>query len=142
MAKMMETFRGVAHPWLCDAFGHLNTRNYVAMFDDASFHFFSALGASALALQREGKGWADVKAELEFKAEVPLGHLVVVRTGAGKVGRTSLTYRHEMRGADDETLHATMQTVTVHFDLQARRAIALPDAVRETAERHLLEGGG
>ncbi|NIR31302.1 MAG: acyl-CoA thioesterase [Gammaproteobacteria bacterium] len=139
MTRMIETFRGVAHPWLCDAFGHLNTRNYVGMFDDASFHLFSALGASPIELLREHKGWADVKAELEFKDEVPLGHLVVVRTGVVKLGRTSLAYRHEMRGADDDRLHATMQTVTVHFDLKTRKSIPLPDVLRASAERHLLE---
>jgi len=40
---MHETARvhfGVAHPWLCDSMGHLTSRHYVAMFDDASYHFF------------------------------------------------------------------------------------------------------
>lgn len=140
MPETIETFRGVAHPWLCDAFGHLNTRNYVAMFDDASFHFFSALGASMIELREQRRGWADVRAELEFEAEVPLGHLVIVRTGVVRVGRTSLTYRHEMRGADEDRLHASMQTVTVHFDLEARRAVPLPEALRERAQR-LLDAG-
>lgn len=139
MTRMIETFRGVAHPWLCDAFGHLNTRNYVGMFDDASFHFFSALGAPMIELQKDHKGWADVRAELEFREEVPLGRLVIVHTGVLKLGRTSITYRHEMRDADADRLHATMQTVTVHFDLRARKAIPLPDTLRSRAERHLLE---
>lgn len=130
---MIETFRGVAHPWLCDAFGHLNTRHYVAMFDDASFHFFSALGFSMERGKVERRGWADVRAELEFADEVPFGALVVVRTGVVKVGGKSLTYRHEMRSADDGRLHATMQTVTVYFDLEARRSTDIPDAIRAAA---------
>ena len=138
---MIETFRGVAHPWLCDAFGHLNTRNYVAMFDDGSFHFFQALGYSLAALKRDNRGWADVRAELEFKAEVPLGALVVVRTGVVQVGGKSLTYRHEMRSPDDDGLHATMQTVTVYFDLAARKATPIPDSVRAAAARPEFAAG-
>lgn len=138
METMVETFRGVAHPWLCDAFRHLNTRNYVGMFDDASFHFFSILGAPLTEMLAAQRGWADVKAEIEFKAEVPLGHLVVVRTGVVRLGRTSVTYRHEMWGADAQRLHATMQTVSVHFDLERRVAIPLPEDFRASAERHLL----
>lgn len=40
----IETFKGIAHPWLCDIMGHLNTRNYMAMFDNASMYFLSLLG--------------------------------------------------------------------------------------------------
>ena len=30
--------KSVAHPWMCDVLGHLTTRHYVAMFDDAAYH--------------------------------------------------------------------------------------------------------
>ena len=44
MAAFMETFRGVAAPWLCDAMGHMNTRHDAAMFDDALLHSLVKLG--------------------------------------------------------------------------------------------------
>ena len=127
MTREFETLRGVAHPWLCDAFGHLNTRHQMAMFDDAGFHFLHALGPTAASLRTERKGWADVHLEVDLNDEVPLGALVVVRSHLVKVGRTSLTYVHRMHAVDDDRLHTTMRIVTVHFDLEARRAIPLPE---------------
>ena len=43
-AAMMECYRGVVHPWLCDAMGHMTTRHDMAMFDDGSYHLLAALG--------------------------------------------------------------------------------------------------
>ena len=141
MTREIETFKGVAHPWLCDAFGHLNTRHQMAMFDDAGFHFLHSLGPKAEQMTAERKGWADVRLEVDLKDEVPLGALVVVRSHLVKVGRTSLTYAHAMRSADDDRLHSAMQIVTVYFDLEARTAIPLPEATRDEAARYLADAG-
>lgn len=137
----METFRGVAHPWLCDVMAHLNTRNYVAMFDDAGMHAFAQLGFDWSKVQETKMGWADVKAELELKAEVPLGALVVVRSTVERVGNSSLTIVHRMYDAGGDTLHAEMRVVTVYFDLSARKSNALPAGVRESAQRMISEEG-
>jgi len=135
MPHEIETFRGIAHPWLCDAFGHLNTRHQMAMFDDAGFHFLHAVGPPAATMKAERKGWADVRLEVDLQDEVPLGALVVVRSHLVKVGRTSITYGHRMHSADDDRLHTAMRIVTVHFDLEARKAIPLPPATLEKARR-------
>jgi acyl-CoA thioester hydrolase len=126
-----ETFRGVAHPWLCDAFGHLNTRHHMAMFDDAGFHFLHLLVAAAGEAPSPQLGWADVSLKVALRAEVPLGALVVIRTELLGLGRTSTTYRHEMRAADDDRLHSECECVTVRFDLDARKAAPLPAGLAE-----------
>ena len=33
MGKLIETHRGVIYPWQCDHQGHLNTAQYVGIFD-------------------------------------------------------------------------------------------------------------
>ena len=35
---MVLVQKSVAHPWMCDVLGHMTTRHYVAMFDDAAYH--------------------------------------------------------------------------------------------------------
>jgi len=35
---MVLVQKNVAHPWMCDILGHMTTRHYVAMFDDAAYH--------------------------------------------------------------------------------------------------------
>ena len=44
MGRWIETFRGVVYPWQCDQQGHLNTMQYVGMFDAAFWHHVSPMG--------------------------------------------------------------------------------------------------
>lgn len=138
MSGLVETYRGVAHPWLCDAMGHLNTRHYVGMFDDATIHFMGRLGVRGGDAPAGGGGWADARNLVEYEREVPPGALVVVSSGLTRIGTKSLSIHHEMRDPTGQTLHATMETVIVHFDLYARRALPLPGTVRERAAGYLL----
>lgn len=140
MRDLLETYRGVAHPWLCDAMGHLNTRHYLAMFDDAGFHFFAALGYSFAWLSERREGWADVRLEMDLVREVALNRLVVIRSGVARVGNSSLTCVHEMRDAETDDLVARLRAVTVYFDLQVRKSRRLPDVIRKTANDRLIAG--
>ena len=140
MPETFETFRGVAHPWLCDSFGHLNTRHHMAMFDDAGFHFLHMLEMLAPDARSDRLGWADVSLNVGLSDEVPLGRLVVLRTALLKLGRSSVTYRHEMRSGDDDRLHSAQEVITVRFDLEARKAVPLPEAIR-TATADWIEAG-
>jgi acyl-CoA thioester hydrolase len=129
----VETFRGVVHPWHCDTMGHMNVRHYVGMFDDAGFQLLGEIAGSSDELFRQGRGWADVRHAFEYRHEARAGALVVIRSGIGRVGRTSVVMRHDMSDALTGTLLATAEIVTVLFDLGARRALALPDEFRDRA---------
>ena len=89
----IETGRAVVHPWLCDSMGHLNTRHYAAMFDDASFHLLGALAGPAEG-ETLGRGWADVRHVHEFRREARAATLLVTRSAVTRIGTKSLTYRH------------------------------------------------
>ena len=132
---MIDTFRGVAQPWLCDIMGHLNVRNYVGHFDDAGWHFLAALGLRPDVTNASGHGWADVRATIEYKHEVRLGELFRIKTGLVRLGTTSLTLSHVMSDPAERVLHATMEVVTVYFDLKARKAVPLPDHLRSVVDR-------
>jgi acyl-CoA thioester hydrolase len=128
----IETWRGVAYPWLCDSMGHVNVQFYGTLYDGAGWHFLSLLGPySELTPQR--MGWADVRQLIEYQREVRAGTLLVVRTKLVRVGTKSVEYRHEMFDSERGTLHSTSQVVTVLFDLEARRAAPLTDAIRARA---------
>jgi len=129
MADGIETYRGVAHPWNCDSMGHMNTRFYAALYDDAAFHFLAMLAPSDR-LKGSGLGWADVRQLIEYKHEVASATLLVVRTTLKRLGRTSVEYRHELRNAETDRLHSTSEQVTVLFDLNARAAAPLDDEIR------------
>ena len=135
---MMDTYWGQAHPWLCDVMGHLNTRNIVAMFDDANMHFLSRLSGSSSTIIRGDLGWVDAKVTLELKKEIPLGNLVRIRTGIAGLGTKSLTSRSIMSDLTGENVHAIADTVTVAFNFKTRQSVALGPDIRKEAEQYFI----
>lgn len=133
---MLTLYKGMAHPWLCDAMGHLTTRHYVAMFDDASYHLchqvFGYAGNTGAFI---GKGWADVRQLFEYQAEVSAGTPVEIQGQLVKLGGKSITTRYRMVNLATGKTAATLESVTAFFDLTARAAIPLSAEMREAAVR-------
>jgi acyl-CoA thioester hydrolase len=118
---------------MCDAVGHLNVRHYVALFDDASFQLLGRIAGT----NDTTTGWADVRMEIDYSREVPMGKLVSVFSRVDAIGNSSVTYVHEMRGSLDQELHAKMRVVSVRFDLVKRAKRQLTDAERKTAQSYM-----
>jgi acyl-CoA thioester hydrolase len=131
-------FNGVVHPWLCDIMGHLTTRHYVGFFDDASYFWLDKIfgwkGEQAI---KEGLGFADVKHTIEYQAEAATGDLLEVRATLTKLGSKSFTTRYEMYNLSKGEVSATLESVSVYFDTNARKAILINDAMREQATPYL-----
>jgi acyl-CoA thioester hydrolase len=124
--------KGVCHPWQCDVMGHLTTRYYMALFDDASYHFLhSVLDWQSDAVEQQQLGWVDVKHVIEYQDEVAAGVLLKVNAKLVKVGGKSITVRYEMFNINKNTLVATLESTCVHFDTKARKAIHIDDQMRD-----------
>jgi acyl-CoA thioester hydrolase len=137
---MMVVQKGVAHPWMCDVIGHMTTRHYVAMFDDAAYHLLYAVFGWSGASDPDGKiGWSDARHIIEYKAEVLAGDVLVVRSGLTRVGSKSITIFYEMANLNKNEIAATLECVCVLIDLQARQSIKLSEQLRELASQHLME---
>ena len=134
----MMVNKAVAHPWLCDVIGHLTTRHYVAMFDDASYHFlFNVFGWSGATDKNGEIGWVDVRHLVEYLAEVSAGDVLEVRASMVKIGTKSITARYEMINLGRNELAATLECVYVLFDMNKREGLALTDGLRQAAAKHL-----
>lgn len=130
----VECYRGVVHPWQCDVMGHFTTRFYAAMFDDAAYHLFAAVGFSADHVARQ-IGFADIKTTISYLAELRAGDLVLVRGVIQKVGNKSLTAHYQMINIADGAIAAEMEAVSVQFDLEARKAMPLAADIRSNIEK-------
>ena len=133
----MGQFRAVAHPWLCDVMGHLTTRHYIAIFDDASYHFFFEMFGWSGADINDGLGFADVRHEIDYAAEVGAGDLLSVSGRLVRLGTKSVTVVYDMVNLSREEQAATLKSVTVCFDTRSRKAVAWPDAWRRIADAAL-----
>ena len=136
---MLLAYKGVAHPWFSDVMGHMTTRHYMAMFDDASYHFLNEVfdwsgGGSANA----GLGWVDVRHVIEYQAEVSNGDILEIHAGLRRVGGKSITVFYEMSNLSTKEVAATLESSCVLFDTKARKGIALTPQMREMAAKHLL----
>jgi len=118
--------------------GHLNVRHYVAMFDDANTHFLASLGWHPDDIRANRRGWADVRAEIDYEAEVAAGALVEIVCGVSRVGNKSLTLVAEMLARPGGQVQARMRATLVRFDLEARQAIPLEELLRQRAESELV----
>lgn len=130
---MKPVHQAVAHPWQCDILGHLTTRFYVGIFDDASYCFLHQLFGWNGA--RDGDfGCVDVKHTIEYKNEVNAGDLLEVSARLLKLGGKSLTVSYEMTKLASGEVAATLESVMVLFDLNKRRAVTIPDNLRAKAQ--------
>lgn len=134
---LVETYRGVVFPWLADQMGHLTTSRYVEMFDVASYHLFHRLNLGHF--PQLGVGLADVRHEIDYLAEVPVGGLVLIRSGVVGMKRTSIRARHIMSDVGGDLTHAVLEAVTVRFDLAARKSMPLDPGFAERAAPYLIE---
>lgn len=129
---MILLSRAVAHPWLCDIMGHLTTRHYVAMFDDATYALAAAVtGWRADDPAFAGTGWADIRHEIDYRDEIAAGTVVEISGTARRMGTSSIDYALEMVKLGADTPAASMVIRTVFFDLAARKARPLSEPMRE-----------
>lgn len=139
MTRALPSFRAIAHPWLCDIMGHLTTRHYVAMFDDAGYHLLHAVFGWSGGSASDRTGFADVRQEIDYVAEVGSGDLLEITSALVRLGRKSFTSRLEMTNLTRSEVASRLVTTSVCFDLTARRAIEIPNAYRARAEAYLAE---
>ena len=135
---MITVHKGVAHLWLCVILGHLTTRFYVAMFDDASYHFLHTIFGWVGNVDDQGRlSWADVRHTIDYKAEVMPGDLLEVRAALTRIGGKSLTVSYEMINLGTDDLAATLECIYVLFDMKGRHSLVLTDQLRQMATKHL-----
>ncbi len=136
---MLMVNKAVAHPWMCDVLGHLTTRHYLAMFDDASYHLFSSIFGWPGATTSDGKlGWVDVRQILDYMDEVKAGETLEVTAGVLKLGSKSITVRYTMTNRIKNETAAMLDSISVFFDLENRESLVIPDDLRAQAEEHML----
>jgi acyl-CoA thioester hydrolase len=137
---MISVQRSVAHPWMCDVLGHLTTRFYVGMFDDASYHLLHAVFGWTGASDEAGKiAWVDARHIIQYQAEVAAGDLLEIHAGLTKIGTKSITAKYEMTNLGNNEIAATFEVIYVLFSLEERKGLALTDELRDKALKYLTE---
>ncbi|HVF56406.1 MAG TPA: thioesterase family protein [Pyrinomonadaceae bacterium] len=78
-------------------------------------------------IAEERIGFPTVNARAEFFAPLVYGDEVDVEVFVSRVGRSSATFEYSLRRASDAALCARATLVQVAMNLDARRAVAIPE---------------
>lgn len=120
-----------------DAMGHMNVRWYMALFDNATWHFFEAVGLTQDYFERCHAGGFALRQFINYWSEVPAGHAVQVRTRV--LGRSEKRF-HFMHFLIDETagrMAASLESLGTHADLKLRRSSPLPPEITSGLDERL-----
>jgi len=135
---MVVVQKSVAHPWMCDVLGHMTTRHYVAMFDDAAYHMlYEVFGWTGSSDDDNKIAWADVNHAIDYKSEVSAGDILEIEAKLTKIGNKSITIYYEMRNLGKNEVAASLQVISVLFDLELRESVKISEELKQLASKHL-----
>ncbi len=122
----------------CSAEGGLSLKGYFSRLSDCQGHMWRLAGLGRQ--EQKARGLATATVELHFQFFGALGEddLIAVHTGLDAVGSKTLHYRHIFFNGKTGAPVAAADGIGLLFDKETRRAIALPEAVRESAAYHRL----
>jgi 3-oxoadipate enol-lactonase len=107
------------YPDECDAFGHLNQANFLALFERARWEVL-ARGPGMDYWTRQGMWPVVRKATVEYHAQTFPGDVIRFSTVMVHLGRTSFTLRQTARRLRDDALLATAELLFVCVDGEGR----------------------
>ncbi|HEY7241015.1 MAG TPA: thioesterase family protein [Burkholderiales bacterium] len=142
MEIWFDLFSGIVMPAQCDVYGHMNVRHYAACFDEAAWHFPRMAGVSLDAIRARGLGTVTAMLTIDFHHEIRAGQLILIRGALTRVGTKSFAHEMRLYEADSMTHCATQKAVEVCFDTGARKAVPLPDDIRDKLGKCVVEGAG
>ena len=133
MSEWNVTYRGIVYPWHCDHMGHMNVMWYTGKFDEACWQLLSMVGLTQLRFSQDGTGMAAVEQHIQYKRELHAGDAVTIHSALLEVRDKSMHMLHKMIDDVSGEIAATTVVVGVHIDATIRKAIRLPQDVRDRA---------
>jgi acyl-CoA thioester hydrolase len=128
----LSLHRDTVRPDWIDFNGHMNVAYYVLAFDGATDKFFDWLGLDAAYRQATNRSTFALEQHILYLREVRLGDPLRFTTQLIDHDAKRLHYFHRMFHGREGYLAATIEIMSMHIDLGARRSVALgpPDDAR------------
>ena len=136
---LIHTYQGVVRTSDCDANGEMLPRFFMARLSDSIPNLLVQTSGN-----NRGEGGNVGGAALEYRffyrSRPRAGDILAVRSGLRAVGAKTYVWAHWLFDVETGEAAGTAEAVAVAMDLQTRKAIALPDALRARLEPLLIEG--
>lgn len=134
----MQTLCRPVAPRDCDILGHMNVAAYVDAVSDAMFILQGMAGLDRARMGVAQRSFVAARLECDYRAEMLAGDVFRIDSRVLSVGTKSARFAHVMTRLSEGATVFTAENVSVHFDLAARRALPIPDDLRQALE-HLGE---
>ena len=134
MPDPLLTYRGTVYPWHCDHMGHMNVMWYVGKFDEATWHFFNAIGLSPTYLRNANRGMAAVDQQITYARELHAGSIVSIYWRVTEVRPKRLVFIHEMMNDEIHEVAARTTLTGVHLDTVARKSCPFEEHILRAAQ--------
>ncbi len=120
-----------------DAMGHMNVRWYMALFDNATWRFFDAMGLNQAYFDRCHAGGFALRQFINYWSEVQAGQTVAVRTRL--LGRSDKRFHfmHFIINETTQSVAAGLESLGTHADLHLRKSTQLPPEIAALFDRQL-----
>ncbi|MCC5811452.1 MAG: acyl-ACP thioesterase [Ectothiorhodospiraceae bacterium] len=135
---MVPTYLTPLEPHLVDADGFMTTRGYMGVISDAVPNLLVHLSSDDPSTR--GIGGAALEYRLVYHRTPRRGTVIALRSGIIDVGTKAYRFGHWMFDAGSGEPVAAAMAVAVLFDLEARKAIAIPDDRRVLLEKMIVPG--
>lgn len=132
-AAPLESYRGVVNAWEADENGFAALRFHVHRFSNAMSHVWNRLGLERAEQAEKRLGGAALDYVVRYHRPLKPSDTVVVKSGVIEAGRKVLRIYHHLLDAASRAPVTTLEMVLVTFDLDRRKSVPLPPAVREKA---------
>lgn len=112
-----------------DVMGHMNVRHYMGLFDQAAWNFFVSIGLDQTYCEDSQSGVFALQQFISYLAEVHQGETVAVRSRALERSAKRLHFMHFLINETTGKLAATIEALSSHADLAARRTSPFPESI-------------
>ncbi len=127
---LLSDVRTVEESWI-DLYGHMNMVRYVALFDDVGYALMEQWGLGETYTRDEGFGLFVVDVAIHYRRELRVGTPLRVALRLLDADDKRLLSLLEIRRADDGTVAATMEQLSIHVDLSTRKVTPFAPALAE-----------
>ncbi len=125
---LLSDVRTVEEEWI-DLYGHMNMVRYVALFDEVGYALLERWGLGETYTRERGYGLFVVNVAVHYRRELRVGTPLVLALRLLDADDKRMLSLLELRRADDGTVAATMEQLSIHVSLDTRKVTPFDPAV-------------
>jgi len=126
------TYKGAVQTFECDSNRHMNVMYYINKFELGGRNMSMELGIHKSFLESQNLGVAVVEQQILYKREVFEDDIIHIYSYPKECTNKVFTVFHELYNVEQNQQSATMLAKLVLFNMKTRKAITIPDDIRNT----------